>query len=91
MTNCICGFVFTEFHDVVNEFNGYCRIDNTDKDFGYQDLCKGTMIRNMYAADFVAVDCPFARKLAAGETADIPLALSSFFNARYCSKCGIIC
>ena len=33
----LCGFVFTEFHDVVNEFNGYYRIDDTDKDFGYQD------------------------------------------------------
>ena len=26
----ICGFVFTEFHDVVNEFNGYYRIDEYD-------------------------------------------------------------
>ncbi len=34
----ICGFVFTEFHDVINEFNGYYRIDNQKKNFGYDAL-----------------------------------------------------
>ncbi len=54
----ICGFVFTEFHDVVNEFNGYYRIDNTDKYFGYGEMCRGMTIRDLHAPDFVALDVP---------------------------------
>jgi hypothetical protein len=30
----MCGFVFTEFRDVLNEFNGYHRIDGSDNTFG---------------------------------------------------------
>ena len=26
----MCGFVFTEFRDVTNEFNGYYRLDGPD-------------------------------------------------------------
>ncbi len=74
----ICGFIFTEFHDVVNEFNGYYRIDDTDKDFGYQDFCRGMTIRDLHAADFVAVDCAPCRKTHAGEKVTTPLVLSSF-------------
>ncbi|MDD5603264.1 MAG: glycoside hydrolase family 2 TIM barrel-domain containing protein, partial [Eubacteriales bacterium] len=54
----ICGFVFTEFHDVVNEFNGYYRIDNTDKYFGYGDMCRGMTLRDLHAPDFVVLDVP---------------------------------
>ena len=41
----ICGFVFTEFHDVINEFNGYYRIDNQKKNFGYDALGMGMQLK----------------------------------------------
>lgn len=72
----LCGFVFTELHDVVNEFNGYYRIDNTDKDFGYQAFCRGMTLRDLHAPDMVAMDCPPCRTVRAGETAETPLVLS---------------
>lgn len=62
----LCGFVFTELHDVVNEFNGYYRIDNTDKDFGYQAFCRGMTLRDLHAPDMVAMDCPPCRTVRAG-------------------------
>ncbi len=77
----INGFVFTEFHDVVNEFNGYYRIDDTDKDFGYQDFCRGMTIRDLHSADFLALDCPPCRTVKAGAKAQVPCALSSFTSA----------
>ena len=77
----ICGFVFTEFHDVINEFNGYYRIDDTDKDWGYQDMCRGMTLRDLHAPDFLAVDCPPCRTMGPGEAAAVPLALSSFSDA----------
>ncbi|MEG0271515.1 MAG: glycoside hydrolase family 2 TIM barrel-domain containing protein, partial [Clostridia bacterium] len=73
----LCGFIFTEFHDVVNEFNGYYRIDNLDKDFGYEGFCRGMTLKDMHSADFLAVDCLPCQTLAGGTTVEIPLVLSS--------------
>ena len=85
----LCGFVFTEFHDVVNEFNGYYRIDDTDKDFGYQDFCRGMTLRDLHTADFVATDCAPMRTAAPGERMTVPLALSSFTDARHGTRCTL--
>ena len=85
----LCGFVFTEFHDVVNEFNGYYRIDDTDKDFGYQDFCRGMTLRDLHAADFVAVDCPPVQTVPAGGQREIPLVLSSFSDRHHRSSCTL--
>ena len=74
----ICGFVFTEFHDVPNEFNGYYRIDNSDKDFGYGYFCRGMRVNDLHAPIFLAVDFPPCIKIAGGARADIPLAISRF-------------
>ena len=75
------GFIFTEFHDVVNEFNGYYRIDDADKDFGYRDFCRGMEVRDLHAADFLALDCPPCQTLDAGAQVEIPCGLSSFTRA----------
>ena len=72
------GFIFTEFHDVVNEFNGYYRIDDCDKDFGFQYFCRGMKIRDMHSADFLALDCPPCRTVKGGQKVNVPCALSSF-------------
>lgn len=74
----LCGFVFTEYRDVVNEFNGYYRIDDVDKDFGYQDFCRGMTLRDLHTPDFLAVDCPPCATYGAGDQVEVPLTLSSF-------------
>ena len=86
----ICGFVFTEFHDVVNEFNGYYRIDDTDKDFGYQDFCRGMSLRDLHAADFVATDCAPTQTVAPAQRVSVPLTLSSFSDKHHNEKCRIV-
>jgi len=74
------GFIFTEFHDVVNEFNGYYRIDDTDKDFGYSYFTRGMKIKDLHAQDFLALDCPPCRTVSAAENVSVPCAISSFSN-----------
>ncbi len=85
----LCGFVFTEFHDVVNEFNGYYRIDDTDKDFGFEDYCRGMTLRDLHSPDFLAVDAEPIRDAAAGEIVCVPLVLSSFSERHH--KNGLAC
>ncbi len=77
------GFIFTEFHDVVNEFNGYYRIDNSAKHFGYGGLVPGMSLTDLHAADFLAYDAPPMSTVLPGETRYVPLFVSSFSTARH--------
>lgn len=77
----LCGFVFTEFHDVVNEFNGYYRIDNQKKHFGYDVLGMGMELKDLHAKDFIAYDAPPCRTLGGGEIAETKIVYSSFGGA----------
>ncbi|MGI6240159.1 MAG: glycoside hydrolase family 2 protein [Christensenellales bacterium] len=78
----INGFIFTEFHDVVNEFNGYYRIDDKDKDFGYRAFCRGMTVRDLHAAAFLALDCAPCRTVDAGAAVEAPCAISNFSDNR---------
>ena len=71
------GFVFTEFRDVVNEFNGYYRINNSDKDWAYDALCDGMTIRDLHAPLFPAIDAPPCQTRRGGETIEVPLTLAN--------------
>ncbi len=77
----LCGFVFTEFHDVVNEFNGYYKIDNSDKDFGYDVY--GMSIRDLHSQDYLGADFAPMTTVKAGETVTLPMFGSSFTDVRH--------
>ncbi len=77
----LCGFVFTEFHDVVNEFNGYYKIDNADKDFGYSIY--GMTIRDLHSQDYLGADYAPMQTVKPGESVTIPLFGSSFTDRRH--------
>lgn len=74
----LCGFVFTEFRDVTNEFNGYYRLDGTGKDFGYSGLVPGMTIADLHSPDFIVLDAPPSQTLDAAAVAEVPLLRSSF-------------
>lgn len=77
----LCGFVFTEFHDVVNEFNGYYKIDNSNKDFGYSQY--GISFADLHSQDFLGCDYPPMKTVKPGETVEIPLFVSSFTDENH--------
>ena len=79
----VSGFVFTEFHDVINEFNGYYRIDNSEKDFGYQGYVPHMTIADLHSADFLATDFVPMKTCAPGEKVTVPLCISSFTDAHH--------
>ncbi|TLS48958.1 glycoside hydrolase family 2 [Paenibacillus antri] len=78
----MCGFVFTEFRDVVNEFNGYYRLDGQDKKFGYEWFVPGMTIADLHSPDFIVIDAPPCATAEAGSTVSVPL-LRSSFSDRY--------
>ena len=79
----LCGFVFTEFRDVINEFNGYYRLDGTDKDFGYDWYVPGMTVADLHAPDFVVIDAPPCRTVGAGEAVTVQLLRSSFSDRHH--------
>ena len=79
----VCGFIFTEFRDVINEFNGYYRIDDSKKVFGYEGYVPDMEIKDLHSYDFLATDCEPMKTCKAGEEVKIPLVISSFTDANH--------
>jgi hypothetical protein len=71
----IAGWLYTEHHDVINEWNGYWRFDRSEKFTGLPDLVEGMTLRDLHAPLYVAVGAPadLVRSVKAGETVDVPL------------------
>jgi hypothetical protein len=71
----MAGWLYTEHHDVVNEWNGYWRFDRSDKETGVGDLAPGMTLRDFHAPYYVAVGEPGAlsRAARAGERVEVPL------------------
>lgn len=83
----LCGFVFTEFHDVVNEFNGYYKIDNGDKDFGYDMY--GMTLKDLHSQDYLGCDFAPMTTVKAGDKVSVPLFGSSFTDKRHGKLLGV--
>ena len=73
----IAGFLFTEFHDVINEWNGYYRFDRSKKEFGFEDLFGGMTMSDLHSDIYVVAGDDFFRIYKGGETIRIPVGVSA--------------
>jgi hypothetical protein len=71
----VAGWLYTEHHDVINEWNGYWRFDRSEKFTGMEDLADGMTLRDLHSPLYVAVGMPadLSRSVKAGETVEVPL------------------
>ncbi len=70
----ICGWLYTEHHDVINEWNGYWRYDRSWKETGFGDLVPGMSLRDLHAPLYIAVGDPeLSRTARPGEHVEVPL------------------
>jgi hypothetical protein len=71
----VAGWLYTEHHDVINEWNGYWRFDRSEKFTGMEDLAPGMTLRDLHAPLYVAVGTPadLSRAVKAGESVEVPL------------------
>ncbi len=79
----IAGWLYTEHHDVINEWNGYWRYDRSEKFTGLEELAEGMTLRDLHAPVYLAVGDPaeLARTVQPGEAVAVPLFLSAFTDA----------
>ncbi len=69
----IAGFIFTEFHDVINEWNGYYRYDRSEKDFGLDELCPGMTVSDFHSEMYLIPGKDFEKVVKPGSKITLPL------------------
>ena len=72
----ICGFLFTEFHDVINEWNGYYRFDRSLKDFGLDELCPGMTVADFHSDIYIIPGEDFKTVVRPGKKFSVPVKVS---------------
>jgi len=77
----IAGWLYTELHDVINEWNGYWRFDRSEKETGFGELVPGMSLRDLHAPLFVVVGEQLSDTTHAGATVRVPL-YASFLTSR---------
>jgi hypothetical protein len=69
----ICGFLYTEHHDVINEWNGYYRFDRTEKMTGLDELVSGMSLRDLHAPFYISTGSELCRDVKPGEEVSVPV------------------
>ena len=68
----LAGWLYTEHHDVINEWNGYWRFDRSPKETGFGDLVPGMTLRDLQSPVYLAVGDPeLSRTARPGERIDV--------------------
>ncbi|HON47355.1 MAG: glycoside hydrolase family 2 TIM barrel-domain containing protein [Kiritimatiellae bacterium] len=72
-----CGWLYTEHHDVINEWNGYWKFDRSEKLTGIEELVPGMTLRDWHGDLYVAVGKELCREERPGAKVSVPLYLSA--------------
>lgn len=73
----IAGWLYTEHHDVINEWNGYWRFDRSEKHTGLSEIVPEMSLSDMHADVYISTGQNITYSAVAGEMVDIPLYISA--------------
>jgi len=79
----ISGWLYTEHHDVINEWNGYYKFDRSNKYTGLEDLVPGMTLNDFHSDMYIATTGDLCRKTNPGETLMIPFFASFMTDHDY--------
>jgi glycosyl hydrolase family 2 len=70
----LAGWLYTEHHDVINEWNGYWHFDRTPKETGFSDVVPGMSLRDLHSPLYLAVGVPeLSTTVRPGAQVDVPI------------------
>ena len=69
----LAGWLYTEHHDVINEWNGYYRFDRTEKTTGLGALAPGMTLRDLHGPFYLSTGSELCRDVKPGDTVEVPL------------------
>ena len=78
----LSGWLYTELHDVMNEWNGYWKFDRTTKETGVGELVEGMTLNDFHSPFYVAVGSAGSQAVKPGEKIDVPLHASFLSDSR---------
>ena len=67
------GWLYTEHHDVINEWNGYVKFDRSEKIFGFSDIVPGMDISDFHSPYYIEADKYLVTRPSAGQTVNVPV------------------
>jgi hypothetical protein len=70
------GWLYTEHHDVINEWNGYVRFDRSPKYTGIEELFPGMSLKDLHADAYIPLDKELCRTSKPGEERVVPVEIS---------------
>ncbi|HEX2977427.1 MAG TPA: glycoside hydrolase family 2 TIM barrel-domain containing protein, partial [Bacteroidales bacterium] len=79
----VAGWLYTEHHDVINEWNGYYKFDRTHKFTGLEDLVPGMTLNDLHSYVYIATKGEMCRNAKAGEQVTVPLYASFLSGFEY--------
>ncbi|MCK4579348.1 MAG: glycoside hydrolase family 2 [Candidatus Marinimicrobia bacterium] len=72
----VCGWLYTEHHDVINEWNGYWRYDRSNKYTGMSDLMPGMQLNDLHSKYYIASERELCKTVAPKQKVKVPLWIS---------------
>ena len=79
----ICGWLYTEHHDVINEWNGYYKFDRSQKFTGLEELVPGMTLNDFHSAIYIATEGEICRKTKISEIVNVPVIASFMTGYNY--------
>jgi hypothetical protein len=73
----VAGWLYTEHHDVINEWNGYWRFDRTKKYTGLNEMVSGMTDKDFHSDFYLSTGNEICKTLKGGEMLEIPLFISA--------------
>jgi hypothetical protein len=79
----VAGWLYTEHHDVINEWNGYWRYDRSDKVTGLEELVEGMSLRDLHSPTYIVVGDQLSQSVQPGQRLQVPLFASFMTDHAY--------
>lgn len=77
----MAGWLYTEHHDVINEWNGYYKYDRTEKITGLDDFVSGMDLTQLHSPVYLSTGSELCKLVQPGSTVKVPLYLSVMTDA----------
>ncbi len=72
----VAGWLYTEHHDVINEWNGYYKYDRTEKFTGFPDFIPDMDLKHLHSDIYLSTGSELCREVRPGSSVSVPLYLS---------------
>lgn len=72
----VAGWLYTEHHDVINEWNGYWRFDRTKKFTGLSELVGGMSDKDFHSDFYLSTGNEISKTVIGGSIFELPLFIS---------------